>query len=106
MFDWRNNMRNLNKKFVVYFLLGAVLLSSMLTVSITASRQPYKVQKNVTSVMIEKGDSLWTIAQTYYSEENRSMKAYIEEIKKCNHLSGNEIKEGHNLIIPYYEKVK
>lgn len=99
-------MRNINKKAVVYFMLGTVLLSSMVTVSITASRQPYKVQKNVTSVMIEKGDSLWTIAETYYSDENRSMKAYIEEIKKCNHLSGNEIKEGNSLIIPYYQKVK
>lgn len=99
-------MSKLNNKLVIYFVLCTVLLSGMLTITIAASKEPYKVEKIVTSVSIEKGDSLWTIAQSYYSEENGSMKAYIEEIKKCNHLSSNQIKEGHNLIIPYYEKIQ
>lgn len=80
----------------------AILLSGMLTITITASKRPEKVEKNVTSVYIEKGDSLWTIAERYYHKENQSIKSYIEEIRKCNHLSGDLIKEGQNLVIPYY----
>lgn len=99
-------MKDLNLKFVIFVLLGAVALSGMLTVSVLASKKPYEVKKNITTVSIERGDTLWTIAQNYYTEENQSMKSYIEEIKECNHLSSSRIKEGQNLIIPYYERIR
>lgn len=96
-------MKHINKKTLFYFAFSAILLSGMLTITITAARTPHKVEKNVTSVYIEKGDSLWSIAQRYYHEENQSMNSYIEEIKKCNHLSGDQIREGQNLVVPYYQ---
>lgn len=95
-------MKYLYNKLVICLAFGAVLLSGMLTITITASKEPFCSEKNVTSVYIEKGDSLWTIAEKFYTEENVSMKEYINEIKKCNHLADNEIKEGQYLIVPYY----
>lgn len=95
-------MKYLYNKLVICFAFGAVLLSGMLTITIAASKEPFYSDKNVTSVYIEKGDSLWTIAEKFYTEENVSMKEYIDEIKKCNHLAENEIKEGQYLIVPYY----
>lgn len=97
-------MRRLDKKFGIYAILGILLLSGMLTVTVKASKKPARDEKYVTSVLIKKGDTLWKIAKEFFAEENSSMKAYIEEIKKCNHLSSNQIKAGNNLIIPYYEK--
>ncbi len=97
-------MKNFNKRIGIYWTLGILLLSGMFTMTITASKNPYKSQKKVTSVKIQKGDTLWNIAKQYYTEENCSMKAYIDEIVKCNHLSSSQIQEGINLIIPYYEK--
>ena len=78
-------MKYLYNKLVICFAFGAVLLSGMLTITIAASKEP-----------------LWTIAEKFYTEENVSMKEYIDEIKKCNHLAENEIKEGQYLIVPYY----
>lgn len=95
-------MKYLYNKRVICFVFSAVLLSGMLTITITASKEPFYRIKNVASVYIEKGDSLWTIAEEFYTEENVSMKEYIKEIKKCNHLTDNEIKEGQYLIVPYY----
>lgn len=95
-------MKNLNNKLVICFVFSVVVLSGILAVKIGASKKPVEYEKMVASVYIEKGDSLWTIAKKYYTEENESMKAYINEIKTCNHLSSNVIKEGQYLIVPYY----
>lgn len=58
--------------------------------------------KLVESVQIEKGDSLWSIAKEYYSDECGGMKQYINEIKKTNHLYSDTIHEGNYLLVPYY----
>lgn len=93
-------MRHISNKFIICFAFGIVLLSGMLT--IVASKKPANCEKYVTTVYIESGDSLWTIAERFYSEQNNSMKDYIHEIKECNHLSSNQIRQGQYLIIPYY----
>ena len=41
--------------------------------------------------MVKKGDSLWKIAKKYYTT--------VDNIKKINDLSGNEIKEGEMLLV-------
>lgn len=95
-------MKYLFNKLVICFVFSVVFLSGMLAVKIGASKKPMEYKKVVASVYIEKGDSLWTIARKYYTEENESMNVYINEIKTCNHLSSNVIKEGQYLIVPYY----
>lgn len=59
--------------------------------------------KLVESVQIKKGDSLWSIADKYYTKECGGMKQYINEIKRTNHLSTDTIHEGNYLLVPYYE---
>lgn len=60
------------------------------------------VDKQCKSVCIEEGDTLWSIASTYYVPECGSMKEYISEIKKTNHLTTDTIYAGRYLLIPYY----
>ncbi len=101
-------MRHIYNKLVICFMIGIGIgiISSMITMTITASKEPLIGEKYVTSVYIEDGDSLWSIAEQYFTEKNISMKEYIEEIKECNHLSSNEIKKGQYLIVPYYEVIR
>ena len=96
-------MKHLYNKFAICFTFGIALLSGLLTVMIVSSKEPLHVEKYVTSVYIKDGDTLWTIAEQYFTERNVSIKEYIEEIKECNHLSSNRIKKGQYLIVPYYE---
>lgn len=56
----------------------------------------------ITSVQIEEGDSLWSLASEYYSEEFISIANYIEEIKRMNNLSSDTLYAGNYILIPYY----
>lgn len=58
--------------------------------------------KTVTSVLIKKGDSLWSIADQYMTEEYSDLNEYIEEIKKCNGITSDIIHEDQYIIVPYY----
>lgn len=59
--------------------------------------------KSVISIQVKEGDTLWGIAQQYYTEEYKNISLYIEEIKKSNHIN-DTIFIGQNLIIPHYKK--
>lgn len=58
--------------------------------------------KRVVSVIVERDDTIWTIANRYYTEECGSMKDYIAEIKTCNSLENDVIYAGYPLLIPVW----
>lgn len=59
-------------------------------------------EKYYTSIEIQPGDSLWSIASEYMSEEYESVQEYIEDIKELNGMGTDEIHAGKFIIIPYY----
>lgn len=58
--------------------------------------------KYYTDIEVEYGDSLWSIAGEYADSHYSSKLEYIREVKSINHLSGDSIREGQTLVIPYY----
>ena len=61
------------------------------------------VNKYYTSILIEKGDTLWSLAEKYADEQYYAdTQIYIEEVIFINHLNSTEIIEGNYLVVPYY----
>lgn len=58
--------------------------------------------KYYTSVTIEKGDTLWSIASEYMSPEYDGIEDYIMEVRTINHLYSDGIYAGEYLTVPYY----
>lgn len=82
-----------------------VLVCALGVSSIVASGQSEAAQnsyKYYTSVEIEKGDTLWNIAEQYMSAEYGSIQEYVDEIKEINNLGDDEIHSGQYLTIPYF----
>ena len=67
-----------------------------------ASAQSTK-HKYYTSIQIEDGDSLWTIAERYAAPESGSYNDFIKEVKQINSLDDNIIEYGCSLVIPQYK---
>lgn len=61
--------------------------------------------KYYTSIKIENGDTLWSIAERYISNEYESIYDYIRELKKMNNLSNDNIVAGENITVAYYSDV-
>jgi cell division protein YceG involved in septum cleavage len=92
-------------------LTGIIILSIMIlslgfiTTKVTAEKSIQR-DKTVVSVKIEKGDSLWSIASKYISDEYDNINTYIKEIKKSNGLVTDTIHEGRYIIVPYYTTIE
>ena len=61
---------------------------------------PY--HKYYKSIIIEQGDSLWSIAQEYRTDAYEDIQEYIDEIIQLNGLQSTTIHEGQHLVVAYY----
>ena len=59
-------------------------------------------EKVIICIEVKEGDTLWNLAEQYYSDEYKSLHTYIREIKKCNGIS-EHIRVGQKILIPYYD---
>ncbi len=86
--------------FVVFLL---TLMNS--TIKSSAQSEDFEPQiKYYKTVMVHADDTMWSIADSYYSADNyKDMGSYISEICKINKISDSgSIKAGEELIIPYF----
>lgn len=98
--------KELRKKVILAFLtMGIVTVlfftaNSFLSIVKASDEAPaYKCYK---SVLVEAGDTLWSIASNNMGTEYESTDSYVKEVKNMNHLSDDDITAGNYLIVPYY----
>lgn len=93
------------KQYLFLFgVLSILVVTCVFTFAITSNaKQEHALHKYYTSIQIEDGDSLWSIAQEYSNVEMYAdYDAYISEVKQLNHMTGEDIHSGQYLIVPYY----
>ena len=93
------------KCFAGFFVALFVLISAILLTGFSMSAEESSDSsrnKYFTSISVEEGDSLWTIATEYRTEEYNGIDKYIKELKSINNLVDDTIKAGETLIVPYY----
>lgn len=54
------------------------------------------------SIRIDDKDTLWGIAEEYFTDEYEDIDNYIKVIMRANSLQSTTIHKGNYLIIPYY----
>lgn len=88
-------------RLILLFFL-CVFFLSVVFVFHTNATQEHCTYKYYTSIQVQEGDSLWSIADTYFSEEYHDRDALIREIKILNHIEDDCIHAGKYLTVPYY----
>lgn len=60
--------------------------------------------KYYTSIRIDEGDNLWSIAKTYNHNSGMTTSEYIKELKSMNRLKDDKIHAGNYLTIVYFSE--
>lgn len=81
---------------VLTFLFGSIgVHADPIETACSEDELVYKV------ITVEKGDTLWDIADIWFESTGDSIRTYIDNIKIMNHLHGDQIQEGQLLLIYY-----
>lgn len=111
--DLRNYQRKLRRQKEIRRIFILTGIAVVLVLGFTLSYHALLSQANTelvdvsykyyTSVQIEPGDTLWTLADRYADKEHYvSQDQYIAEVMSMNHLDDENIYAGNYLILPYY----
>ncbi len=61
-----------------------------------------EVFRYYTTVSVDRGDTLWSIAAEHENEVTPSMRTYMKEIRQINNMRGSKVTYGQKLVLPYY----
>lgn len=95
-----NNFKLFIISLCILLVLGVSILSDFGNggkVSASTANQKYFV-----CIEIGEGDTLWSIADMYISEEYSSVDEYVAELKELNDLDSDMIYCGATLVVPYF----
>lgn len=92
------------RSFAFSALAIAIIIGTFITLSgfISDQEKPVYRNKYFTSIKIEEGDSLWSIASEYISQEYEGIEEYIDELRIMNDLKSDTIHYGQNLTVAYF----
>lgn len=86
---------------VLLLICGVLLGSNIFGASSSNASDGDMLYKYYTSVEVQPGDTLWTIADKYMQDET-DRADYIQELKEMNHLQNDSIHAGDYLTVAYY----
>jgi len=107
-FNKRERELQLQKRLIISVIAIAVfvLIAFVLVQGVKASTESNKRTKTFSSVEVKPGDTVWSIANEYMSDEYTDVNELVNEIEKTNHISANSITAGSYIIVPYYTASK
>lgn len=88
------------KKFLLAFVLGAMLSGGFTYMTVSASPEIYEKQV----ITVHTGDTLWDIAGEWGGRDE-DIREVILRIQKENNLTGSSLAVGQQLVIPVRKKV-
>lgn len=103
----RNLIKNHRFNFLISIFIMSIMIFSLSIISTTVNAErSLSREKVIASIKVEEGDSLWSIASEYITDEYDSMDSYIKEIQRSNGLTSEVIHEGSYIIVPYYKSAR
>lgn len=92
------------KKYILTVLTIVVVLFVISgAINSNAGSMENQKYKYYAKIVIQEGDTLWSIADEYRDPSMNTRASYISEVKSINHIKdADQITAGKILIVPYY----
>lgn len=94
----KRRVKLLNKKRFMTVILTFIIVV-LASVSVFISASSLDTATTYKSFIVQRGDTLWSIASEY-SPEDMDIREYINEIEKVNPISNSFLAEGQELRLP------
>lgn len=85
-----------------FILVVFILTGGSISGFARARKEECASYKYYTSIMVERGDTLWSIALENMTPEYERIEEYIKEVRSLNYLYGDTIHAGEYLTLPRY----
>lgn len=95
----RYRHRKENRFLCILIIICLVLISASQLIAANSANADEPAY--ITTVVVEKGDSLWKIAD-YYDNNKIDLRKYIEIIQELNNLESTVLQPGDRVHIPIY----
>lgn len=89
---------------ILVFVSLGILLGTTISAQASSEADVASYNKYYTSVRVEAGDTLWTIADEYIEDLNIDKQEYINEICTINNICEDEIHAGDYVVVAYYSQ--
>lgn len=89
--------------FLIVLLMSIIVYGGICVVHADSLREKARRIKYYTTIEIQYGDTLWSIAEQYKSSRDMSTEAYMRALMEMNHLKEDRIIAGERLLIYYYK---
>ena len=101
----RKRAEQIRKRVIMVCIVVMVFVTTVLTITQSAAADtPSNRKKTCTSIEIQPGDTLWSIAKneanenSYYADKD--LRYIIKDLKKINNLDNSDLSIGQKLLIP------
>jgi cell division protein YceG involved in septum cleavage len=95
-------MKKLLAILALVVLIGSNFFGHSLMNALADETEQIEMVKYYTSVQIERGDSLWSIAGKYIENSGMTTADYVKELKNMNGLREDIIHSGQYLTVMYF----
>ncbi len=106
--DRRRKRNRIFLQRLIAAVFGAALLVLGLCLFVPSAKakaeSTVSYERRIVSVRVAENDSLWKIAERFYCSEKESIRDFVNDIKKTNHLESDTIYPDTYLVIQYYVK--
>ncbi len=67
---------------------------------------PETTYKYFTYHTVDKGDTLWSMAEEYIDYDYyKNIFEYVSEVKEINHMNDDTVRIGQTIVIPYFSNI-
>ena len=93
---------NIVRLLLIFAAVAAALIIILSGRNVIQAEEESNPHKYYTSISIEPGDTLWSIACTFSDGHYSSIQEYIDEVKILNNLTSDTIHANEYLLVPYF----
>ena len=100
----RRIRRNVILAIMTFLLVTGLTLSVNVLRSAAQDKDTVITYKYYTSIVVEYGETLYSLAEEYTDGYEIAPSDYVKEVMHINHLEDETIQSGQNLIVPYFSE--